>query len=127
MPLVPDYRRGGGTGRKVPKGRSRTLGCLGLLLTVIGLPVVGGVAVRVAYRIAEPPVLDMLYGAGTYAKGVRVVGKHGELSDGRRIPESWNFALVVGSGILMLPAVVMYIVLLKSFGLWPDESDVVYE
>jgi hypothetical protein len=97
------------------------LGCLALLLTFVGFPVVGEISSRVTYEIVQRPVLNSVYGPGSYAHGLRVVGKHGELSDGRRLPEGWNTVLAIGTFVLTSPVIICYFASLKLLGLFPSD------
>jgi hypothetical protein len=104
-----------------PEGPAWHLGCLALLLTFVGFPVVGEISFHVAYQIVERPILNSIYGPGSYANGLRVVGKHGELSDGRQLPRGYNIVLGIGTFILMLPIVVAYFGILKLLGMFPPD------
>jgi hypothetical protein len=99
------------------------MGCLAVLLTYVGLPIVFFGSVKIAFKIVENPVIISLYGPQAYANGLRVVGRQGQLSDGRRLPYGWNLALGFGAYVLSMPVWIGYWAILTSFGLFaPDRG-----
>ena len=104
-----------------PKNAAR--GCLALLLAYVGLPVVGIISLKTTYTILERPIVSMVYGSDSYAKGLRVVGKNGQLSDGRRLPGGWFASLAIGSFIMAMPVLIGYYAILRAKGLWPEGEE----
>lgn len=96
-------------------------GCLVALLIYVGLPVVGFGSLKIAHKILQRPVISSLYGSQAYANGLRVVGRQGQLSDGRRLSVGWNYTLAVGAFVLSMPVWLGYLAILAAFGLFPPE------
>ena len=95
------------------------IGCLALLLSFVGLPMVFFESVKIAHNILQQPVISSLYGSQAYANGLRVTGRQGQLSDGRRLPSGWNTTLGFCAFILSMPAWLGYCGILAAFGLFP--------
>ena len=100
------------------KARKTALGCLGMLL----LPVVFLGSCGIAFAVGQRVVVSSVYGSEEYTSGLRVVGRHGELSDGRRLPSGWFAFLSIGSFVASLPVVVAYVAVLRAYDLWPDDE-----
>lgn len=68
-------------------------GCLLYLLVVICI--VGGTwtAGKLEHRFVQRRVIDATYGPGSFAKGVHVVNKRGDVSNGTQLPGFQRFIL----------------------------------
>ena len=97
------------------------VGCLILVLAWGGFVLVFVVSFRIAFHLLERPAITQLYGAQAYAGGLRVVGRQGQLSDGRRLPGSWNVLLGLGAFIASLPPALIHAAVLAHLGLLPPE------
>lgn len=100
---------------------SKRLGCLVLLLTYVGLPIVLFESVKVAFNILERPAIEALYGTQAYTEGLRVIGRQGQLSNGRHLTVGWNYTLAIGAFVLSMPASLGYCAILAAFGLFPPD------
>src|SRR3954468_6044656 len=100
------------------KPSKTALGCLGMLL----LPVVFFGSCKIAFDLGQRVIVSSLYGSQEYASGLRVVGRHGELNDGRRLSKGWFAFLSIGSFVASLPACIVYVALLKAYDLWPSDE-----
>ena len=97
------------------------LGCLMLWIALAGLVVLTFVSLRVAFIVIQRPLITHVYGPNSYSTGLRVVGRHGELSNGQRLPGDWTFALNVGVFAATLPILFVYIVTLRRLGMMPPD------
>jgi len=105
------------TRNKVP----RTIGCLALLLTYVGLPAVAFSSLKIADKMLQPLFIGSLYGSQAYVDGLRVIGRQGQLSDGRRLPQGWNLALGFCTFVLSIPGWLGYCAILAVFGVFPPD------
>ena len=95
--------------------------CLILIVAYVGMVVTLFGSCKVAYSLLQRPVVEELYGPQSYADGLRVVGRQGQLSDGRRLPDVWNLALGLGTFLLSLPIWLGYCAILAVLGLMPPD------
>ena len=96
-------------------------GCLTVLVFVgLTLVFIGG-AMR-SYEALQRPIINGLYGPDALPNGLRVVGRSGQLSDGRRLSGGWFAMLALGSFLGGALAAVVYVVIMKAKGWWPEED-----
>ena len=74
------------------------------------------------YNCLQRPVLVHLYGQQAYHDGLRIVGRQGQLYDGRRIPEPWDSIVAFGSFVASAPFWMGYYLLLIKIGVLPAEG-----
>jgi hypothetical protein len=90
--------------RRIP----RLLYLLGMVLTIL----LTCLAVTRAFGVMQYVGISLAYGLDAYADGLRLVDKHGNLNDGRVLPDVWRVVLYTGVYILQiwstLPIVVFY-------------------
>ena len=111
------------TGRRDPEIRhspSTAAGCLAIVLT-LGVVPVGFFSLRVAARVVQAPIIDALYGPDAHAHGLHVIGRQGQLSNGKRLPTGWNMALAFFTFLLSMPGWLAYLTVLAFFGLFPPD------
>ena len=70
--------------------RSLSVSIAAVFLTYIGFPIVFFGSIIVARKILENEVIDYVIGPHAYENGLRIVGRHGDLTDGRRLPNGWS-------------------------------------
>jgi hypothetical protein len=104
------------------QGATWQMSCLVILLTYVGLPVVFFGSVKVVWNMLQRPVIESLYGTQAYTNGIRVVGRQGQLSDGRSLPPGWNLGMAIGAYVLSMPVWLGYCAILAAFELFPPES-----
>jgi hypothetical protein len=95
--------------------------CAALILAYSVLVVLFFSTCTFAYKHLERPIIDCIYGSQAYAAGLRIVGRHGELSDGRRLPTIWSAARGLGSYIVSMPVWLGYVGILAFLGLFPPD------
>ena len=76
---------------------------------------------HIVYAHLERPIISYVYGSQAYSSGLRIVGRNGILSDGRRLPIGWNGARAIGSFVLSMPVWLSYVAVLAFFGLLPPD------
>ena len=96
-------------------------GCLALVAYLSVAPVFLG-SMLFFYNCLQRPVLVHLYGQQAYHDGLRIVGRQGQLSDGRRIPEPWDSIVAFGSFVASAPFWMGYYLLLIKIGVLPAEG-----
>jgi len=87
--------------RFLPLRRSRTLFWIGTIIGVVFALAVLQVAAKAMHALA----VIASFGWDAYADGLRVINKHGQLSDGRFLNIFWAAASGAGTVLLMLLAV----------------------
>jgi hypothetical protein len=87
---------------------------VGLLFVIFG-------SGKVATSLLQPTFIDSLYGTGAFAHGLRLVGKHGQLSDGRQMPADMHFFFSVCWVILSVLPPLVYMAVLYAFELFPPD------
>jgi hypothetical protein len=75
---------------------------------LFGWPIVVVLLVTVSssfwtYRLVEYVLIHQVYGSDAWNSGLRVVGKHGHLTDGRDLSDFHQFVLDFGSYLLSVP------------------------
>lgn len=103
--------------------RTMGLGCLTwLILCPITICVIGFFTCRFVNVQLQKPIIRRVYGPAAYDLGVRVVHGDGRLSDGNKLPETWNLFLAVGTYLGTLPVLLPYVLLLIRFGLFNSDT-----
>jgi hypothetical protein len=98
-----------------------SLGCLLYPLSVLVLIVTLMFASRVAAKILQRPLLTYLYGTAQYEHGLRIVDKHGKLSNGQRLPTGWNVAYSIGIYLSIVPFFIAWGVAMMKIGMLENE------
>src|SRR5687768_15923795 len=104
--------------RFLPPPRSRTIYWVGLALT-LALPFAALLVTGAA--LADLAVIAS-FGWDAYAGGLRVVNKHGLLSDGRYLPVCWQAAAVGGTVVILMFSLTPVTVWLLHFHFSRDPS-----
>jgi len=76
-------------------------------------------ALRLSNGVVGRVVLALQYGEGS--RGVHVVGRHGELSNGQRLPTDLYVMHTVAVGILTMAVSLIYAGVLAALGLLPPD------
>jgi hypothetical protein len=79
------------------------------------------VSLRLAYVVIQKPVITHVYSAQSYAKGLRVVGRNGQLSNGQQLPSDWNLIFNSCVFVATLPGLVVYLAMLRWIGVIPPD------
>jgi hypothetical protein len=88
---------------------------------MIGLIIVCLGSAKIASNLLQRQFIDSLYGQGAYAHGLHMVGKNGQLSDGRQMPADVVGLLSFCWVILSLLPVLAYMAILSVLGVFPPE------
>jgi hypothetical protein len=107
---------------KSQTGPPSPVGCLVLIVAYGGLVVLFFGSQKLVFAYLQKPVLVHLYGPQAYSDGLRVTGRQGQLSDGRRLQSGWYYWLCVGSFLGSVPIWLTYCLLLASLGLLPPDQ-----
>ena len=118
MPTL-DYERPG----RRPRPPGLAFGCLALVLTYVGLPAVFYGSFTLASGLLQRAVINIEFGPQAYAGGLRMVGPHGQMNDGRRLPAGLMAVLMIGTYLVVMPTCLFYYIVLSAFGLVPTRPD----
>jgi hypothetical protein len=106
-----------------PKPPGLAFGCLALVLTFVGLPAVCYGSFKLANGLLQRAVINIEFWPQAYAGGLRMVGPHGQMSDGRRLPAALMAVLVIGTYLVVMPSCLFYYIVLSAFGFLPTDAD----
>ena len=120
-PAVPtlDYQRPS----RQPRPPGVAFGCLAVVLTYVGLPALFYGSFTLANGLLQRAVINIEFGPHAYAGGLRMVGPHGEMNDGRRLPAGLMAVLMIGTYLVVMPVCMFCYIVLSAFGLVPTKKD----